>query len=180
MTPEQTDRFFAHLDLVDAAEKTVDFFSEWQLLLQRTTGTLQWTTSLRLGGTLGGGVSVRLITPADVWERDVYGHIEVRSAATFGRAIRINPVEWRPRRPHHNPRYADEEHSLATYLDRWHPYAVNRRQAVAVFLQHQPGIAFPLPETITSFEAYLLFCSQVWKCSDIKDVPPPPWSPQLV
>ena len=67
-----------------------------------------------------------------------------------------------------------------TYLDRWHPFALNRLQNPLVFLQEAVGVAAPLPEGIESFSDYLHFCAIVWNCPDIEKVPPPPWSPSLV
>ncbi|MBX4911218.1 MULTISPECIES: hypothetical protein [Rhizobium] len=180
MTPEQLARFFDHLDMVDAADKELDSVVDWEKILHRPSGTLQWTTSVRLNGRLGGGASVRLTTPASVWESNVYGQIEIRSAATGNRTVRLNPVEWKPLKPHHNPRIDNEEHSLATYYDRWHPYPMNRGLDVDIFFQKKIGIALPLPQNVTTFAEYLYFCGQVWKCPSMKDVPPPPWSPQLV
>lgn len=180
MTPEQVERFFAHMDMVDATAKQLDSITKWTLLTDRPSGVLQWVTSVRLSGSLGGGVSVRLKTPAAVWDRDVYGHIEVRSAATLNRSARLNPVEWRPRSQHRNPPLEDPDHSLATYLDRWHPYSMNRDRHVDVFFQSRVGVALPLPDNVTTFAEYLDFCGQVWKCPSIREVPPPPWSPQLV
>jgi len=180
LTPEQLQRFFEHLDMVNDAEKELDSVPKWEKLFHRPTGTLQWTASVRLNGRLGGGASARLNTPLNTWERNVYGQLEVTSPATTNRTVRLNPVEWRPLKPHHNPRFDDDEHSLATYLDRWHPYALNRERDVSVFFQHRPGVALPLPQNVTTFAEYLNFCGQVWKCPSIKDVPPPPWSPQLV
>lgn len=181
MTPEQVIKFFDHLDMVNSAEKEVDSIADWEKLLHRPSGTLQWTTSVRLNGRLGGGASVRLMTPASVWEKNVYGQIEVRTPVTANRTVRLNPVEWRPLKPHHNPRLEDQVHSLATYLDRWHPYALNREMNdIDIFFQKKTGVAVPLPENVTTFVEYLNLCGQVWKCPSIKDVPPPPWSPQLV
>lgn len=166
--------------MVDASPKSLDSVSSWVLLTDRPSGVLQWNASVRLSGTLGGGVSARFKTPAAVWNRDVYGHLEVRSAATLNRSARLNPVEWLPRGPHRNPPLGDSEHSLETYIDRWHPYAMNRDRHVDVFFQGRTGVALPLPANVTTFLEYLDFCGQVWKCPSIKDVPPPPWSPQLV
>lgn len=180
MTPEQVERFFQHLDMVNDADKELDSIPKWEKQFHRPSGTLHWSASVRLNGRLGGGASVRLNTPLSAWERNVYGQLEVTSAATTNKTVRLNPVEWRPLKPHFNPKLEDEEHSLATYLDRWHPYPLNRGRDVAVFSQYRPGVALPLPPNVTTFTEYLNFCGQVWKCPSIEDVPPPPWSPQLV
>ena len=153
--------------------------SKWYLVQNRPAGRLEWQAGLRLEGVLGGGVSARLATPADAWDRDVYGQVEVR-VSYLPRAVRINPVEWRPRRPHSNSPTAPEGHALVTTLDRWHPYELNRDQDVSVFFQGAVGVAVPLPSDINSFSAYLKFCAIVWKCPDMEKVPPPPWSRSLV
>lgn len=180
MTPEQAERFFEHLDMVDAAAKQLDGLPKWEKVFNRISGTLNWTVSVRLNGRLGGGASVRLSTPLSVWEKDVYGQIEIRSAHTLNKVARLNPVEWRPIKPHRNPKIDDDEHSLATYLDRWHPYSLNKALDPDVFFQKKTGVALPLPQNVTTFAEYLNFCGQVWKCPSIQDIPPPPWSPQLV
>jgi hypothetical protein len=180
VSPELVERILAHLDFVDEVEKEVDSISDWQLIEHRPTGSLQWQSAVRLSGRLGGGAAVRLMTPADVWEKDVYGHIEVRPPVHPQRMLRINPVEWRPRRSHRNPNWGPEEHRLETYRDRWHPYNENRMGGIEVFLQSKTGLALPLPAPIASFSQYLHVCSKIWKCPNLKDVPPPPWSPSLL
>lgn len=180
MTPDQVDRFFNHLDHVDAASKELDALPTWELVTHRPSGNLLWQAAVRLNGRLGGGASILLSTPVGVWENDLYGQITVRSADTLNKAARLNPIEWRPRRRHTNPPAQAEEHSLQTLDDRWHPYDINRPLGPDVFLQKCPGIAVPLPASVIDFVTYLDFCGQVWKCPSIKEVPPPPWSPQMI
>lgn len=179
MTPEQYRQIFERLDAVNEADKSIDALTDWYITLNRPTGKLQWQAALKLNGRLGGGVSATLSTPIDVWEKDVYGQITVLLSAQK-RTVRLNPVEWRPIRPHSNPFNAPEGHALRTYLDRWHPYELNRDRDISVFLQSAVGVAAPLPDDINSFSDYLHFCARVWKCPDIRKVPPPPWSPSLV
>lgn len=179
MTPEQRRQLFEHLDRVVAASKSLDAMSEWYKVLNRPTGKLEWQAALKLDGFLGGGVSVLFSTPVDAWEADVYGQLNVKMAS-LPRALRLNPVEWRPRRAHTNSPNAPEGLALETLLDRWHPYNINRDQDVAVFMQAAVGIAEPLPAGINSFSDYLKFCAIVWKCPDIERVPPPPWSRSLL
>lgn len=64
----------------------------------RLSGRLFWFTAIKLNGYLGGGVSARFTNPVDTWEQDVYGHLEIRSAATGYKVARIYPVEWRPKK----------------------------------------------------------------------------------
>lgn len=180
MTPELIDRIFDHLDFVDRTPKEVDSISDWELITHRPSGTLQWQAAVRLSGMLGGGVSIRFSTPVNGWEKDVYGQVEVRPPFHQQRTFRINPAEWRPRRPHRNPTWGPDEHQLATYLDRWHPYSKNRLAGIDVFLQAKPGLALPLPQGIDTFSLYLHFCGEIWKCPTIEEVPPPPWSPSLL
>jgi len=94
---EQVARFFEHLDKVHDAQKEIDSIPQWELKPDRQRGRLTWLAAVKLNGILGGGVSVRIVTPADMWERDVYGHIEINSVETLGKTARIIPVEWRPR-----------------------------------------------------------------------------------
>jgi len=182
MNQEQRARFFEHLDYVHNAEKELDSIPEWTLKPDRQRGRLTWFAAVKLNGVLGGGVSVRITTPADVWEHDVYGQIEINSIETLRRTARILPVEWRSIKDHRNPPIPDSEHSRETYRDRWHPYDKNRDlQNPAIFFQDNvTGIAFPLPLGITTFLDYLNFCSRVWKCPSIEEIPTPPWSPKLI
>lgn len=179
VTPEQGLKLLQHLEKVNEAPKSVDAFSDWYLVQNRPSGKLEWHAALRVSGQLGGGVAARLATPVDVWERDVYGHIELK-LPFMPRVVRLNPVEWRPRRPHSNPPTAPKDLALITCFDRWHPFELNRQQDPLVFLQAAVGVAAPLPGGINGFSDYLHFCAIVWKCPDIEKVPPPPWSPSLV
>ncbi|WJR67185.1 hypothetical protein QTA58_00120 [Neorhizobium sp. CSC1952] len=165
---------------IDAAPKTLDSLPEWALVTSRPSGKLYWTAAVRLNGILGGGVSIRFATPADVWELDVYGHIEVAIPALGPRRLRLNPAEWRPRSDHRNQMWVPAPHSLATYKDRWHPFDLNKERGVTIFLQGSAGAAVPLPDDIDSFSDYLHFCGAIWKCPDVEKVPPPPWSRRLV
>lgn len=179
MTSELHQQALERLETVSDADKSIDALTDWYKVLNRPTGKLQWQAALKLNGVLGGGVSAILSTPIDVWEKDVYGQISVL-LPTYKRTVRLNPVEWRPIRPHSNPFDAPEGHALRTYLDRWHPYELNRDKDISVFLQSAVGVAVPLPDGIDSFSDYLHFCARVWRCPDIQKVPPPPWSPSLV
>jgi hypothetical protein len=179
LTPEQQEQLFRHLDNVNAAAKSVDSMSDWYTVFNRPTGRLEWQAALRMGGVLGGGVSARLTTPTEAWEADIYGQLEIRMAF-LPRAVRLNPVEWRPKRSHTNPPTAPDGLALETFFDRWHPYKLNRDQDVNVFLQGAVGVADALPDGIVSFSDYLKFCANVWKCPDIERVPPPPWSRSLL
>jgi hypothetical protein len=179
LTPEQRRQLLEHFDHVNGSEKTIDAMTPWYKVLNRPTGRLEWQAALRLGGVLGGGTSVRFATPVDAWENDVYGQLEVRMAF-LPRAARLNPVEWRPKRPHSNTGNAPEGHAFLTHFDRWHPWELNKDQDVGVFLQGAVGVAAGLPSGINDFSAYLKFCAIVWKCPDIENVPPPPWSRNLL
>jgi hypothetical protein len=176
---EQADRIRARLQEVNDAPKTLDFMSEWETVLNRPSGKLQWQTALRLNGVLGGGVSALLCTPVDAWESDVYGQLTVKPSF-LSRALRLNPVEWRPLRPHSNPRYAPPDFALQTYTDRWHPFELNKDCDINVFLQKAVSVAAPLPSDMRTFSDFLSFCARVWKCSEIQKVPPPPWSKNLI
>jgi hypothetical protein len=179
LSPEQQRQLLDHLDHVNSASKSIDAMSNWYTVFNRPAGRFEWQAALKLGGTLGGGVSARLATPVDAWEADVYGQLEVR-VAFLPRAARLIPVEWRPKRPHTNPPGAPEGLALETFFDRWHPYDLNRDQDVSVFLQGAVGFADALPDWIISFSDYLKFCAIVWKCPDIERVPTPPWSRSLL
>lgn len=178
MTPKEQERLISQLDEVDRAPKTLDAMADWEQKWDRPSGTLMWHTALRLGGVLGGGVSARLKTPLAAWDRDVYGHIEVKPSF-LPRSFRLHPVEWKPNTPHRNPSWAPGEHRLATYFDRWHPYELNREGAIGIFTQGDVGVAVPLPPEVVTFSDYLKFCAEVWKCPDIEKVPTPPWSQTL-
>lgn len=93
--------------------------------------------------------------------------------------LRLNPVEWRPLRDHRNRPDASPEYRGKTLTDRIHPFAANKRYGVAVFKQSEPGIAVEFPRAISRFEDYLKLCAEIWKCPDVEDIPPPPWSRRL-
>ncbi|MGY5779061.1 hypothetical protein [Rhizobium sp. LEGMi135b] len=176
----EEEAIISRLAEIDAAPKSLDSFPEWNLVMSRPAGKLYWTSAVRLSGVLGGGVSVRFATPADVWDKDVYGHIEVAMPVLGPRRLRINPAEWRPRSDHRNPAWVQAPHALSTYRDRWHPFDLNKERGISIFLQGVSGAAVPLPDDIETFSDYLHFCGAIWKCPDVEKVQPPPWSPQLV
>lgn len=147
---------------------------------QPARGAEIWTLTcgLRLNGALAGGAMIRLKTPTDVWEEDVYGHVEVRIPGV-PRACRIDPIEWRPLGPHTNPPDAPEGLGLMTLFDRHHPSHLNRPLGVAVLHQTATGIAAPLPRDITTFAEYVHLCAEVWNCPDMRSIEAPEWKPTL-
>ncbi|WP_376710355.1 hypothetical protein [Pseudochrobactrum lubricantis] len=178
MNSHQIDQIFNFLDTVNKSEKTFDDFSKWDEYTDRSSGKLRYVTAIQLNGILGGGVSIRITTPKETWEEDVYGQIEVRPPR-MKRSLRVNPIEWRPLRPHVNSATAPSPYGLQQYFDRWHPYDLNKPLGIGAFDQSDKGVATPLPRAISSFSEYLELCSEIWKCPDVKGIPTPPWSPQL-
>lgn len=173
------DEILARLDQVHQAEKSFDSPPIWVQSQERTSAILSCQVSLRLNGILTGGASIRIRTPLNCWEEDVYGQIEVR---LFGlrRQLRLSPVEWKPMREHRNPATAPEELRYLILEDRYHPYELNRPLGVNVFYQTLTGVAAPLPQTIANFQDYASLCAEIWNCPDMGSVPPPPWSRSLI
>src|SRR5580692_12931750 len=83
------------------AKKSFDSKPNWETVKHRLSNRLSLIVALRLNRVLRGGVSIRISTPSDVWEEDVYGHVEVRLPGV-DRSLRINPIEWKPLRYHDN------------------------------------------------------------------------------
>lgn len=137
------------------------------------------TCGLRLNGVLAGGASVRLKTPVDAWEDDVYGHVEVRVIG-IPRAFRLDPVEWRPLAPHTNSPNAPGELASLTLFDRHHPCDLNLPFGLPVFQQIAPGVAAPLPRDIPTFQEYVNLCAEVWRCPDMRTIQPPEWAETLL
>ena len=119
------------------------------------------------------------MTPGDVWEEDVYGHIEVRLPGAT-RTLRLNPIEWRPLRYHDNPPSAPPAHRSQRLFDRWLPFDINEKHSIAAFDQSGPGIAIPLPRVPNSFAEYADLCSDLWRCPDMMGLTPPPWSRKML
>lgn len=167
------------LRFVDEAKKSFDATPTWEIVPNRTSTKLSLIVALRLNGTLRGGVSIRITTPADAWEEDVYGHIEVRLPGS-NRALRLNPVEWRPLRYHDNPAKAPPPHRNQRLWDRWLPFDLNASYGLHAFDQSGCGIAVPLPDAIGNFSQYTDICARLWKCPDMMGLSPPPWTRTLV
>lgn len=170
----EEQRIIERLAEIDAAEKSFDAWSDWSPEGEFGRVRLHYRTALRVGGILGGGVLLHINTPEDEWDSDVYGHITVTTRASM--TMRLNPIEWRPLREHRNRPDAPADHRLKTLTDRFHPFALNRRYGLEVFRQRSQGVAVELPRAITRFEDYLKLCAEIWKCPDVEDIPPPPWS----
>lgn len=178
MSPAEEDRLLRRLEEVAAAEKTFDAAENWVALTDKSSSVLQYRVSLRIDGVLQGDVSLRLTTPLRAWEEDVYGQIGVGIPGSKTE-LRLNPVEWRPRRKHSNPASANPPLDLLTLSDRWHPFEHNKVLGIKVFRQDQPGIAAPLPRAISSFTDYIDLCAELWNCPDTTRIPAPPWSRDL-
>ena len=122
---------------------------------------------------------MRLATPTDAWEQDVYGHIEVRLPGV-SRTLRLNPVEWRPLRYHDNPPNASAAHRNQRLYDRHLPFVLNAPLGLGPFDQSSAGIAVELPRAPANFQEYTDLCSDLWICPDLLGLEPPPWMRNIV
>lgn len=179
MDPEFEAQILEQLAAVCAADKAFDSPVDWIAVKDnRGQERLYLRGALRLGGILGGGVTLFISTPRYDWERDVYGQLEVRRPGLRSH-LRLLPVEWRPRRQHRNPATASASLRLLTLGDRWHDFADNAPLGINGFNQTQTGIARDLPRAISSFSDYLNLAADIWKIPDLRTIAPPPWSKTL-
>lgn len=167
------------LRFVADTKKSFDSEPTWRSAPNRSSDRLTLVVALRLQGVLRGGVSIRLATPRDVWEEDVYGHIEVRLPGV-SRSLRLNPVEWRPLRHHDNPPDAPLAHRSQRLWSRWLPFEVNALYGAGAFDQSASGIATPLPREPAAFSEYADLCADLWRCPDLLGLAPPPWARTLL
>lgn len=178
MTPAEVEVLLLKLSLVNAAKKTFDSFPNWETVTDRSSSSLHYTTALRLDDALGGGVSLRLVTPTTGWEKEIYGQIEVAIPGARS-SLRLGPIEWGPKRQHRNSANAPYPHRFKTLSDRWHPFDLNQPLGIRVFQQAEAGVAVALPRAISSFSDYIALCAELWNCPDATRIPPPPWSRTL-
>jgi hypothetical protein len=167
------------LSRVARAAKAFDGRPTWRRQPGRGTEVWMLTVALRLDDLLAGGASVRLKTPTQVWEEDVYGHVEVRVIG-IPRAFRLDPIEWRPLAPHTNPPDAPDDLGSMVLFDRHHPAALNLLLGMSVLQQTAPGVAVPLPRDITTFREYVNLCAEAWNFPDMRTIEPPEWKPTLL
>jgi hypothetical protein len=167
------------LRFIAEAKKSFDSTPSWIEVPSRLSTRLSLVVALRLNGILRGGVSLRIITPSDAWEEDVYGHIEVRLPG-LTRALRLTPVEWKPLRYHDNPPNAPAAHRNRRLWDRYMPFEINAQFGLAAFDQSASGIATELTRQPTSFKEYTDLCSDLWNCPDLLGLSPPPWTRKLI
>ena len=167
------------LRFISEARKAFDSKPKWELTPYRASQRLVMIVALKLNGVLKGGVSLRLRTPVNSWEEDVYGQLEVKLPG-MNRALRLNPVEWRPKRYHDNPSSGPQAHRNERLWDRWHPFELNVMHGMQGFDQSGGGIAVPLPSVPGSFSEYADLCASLWICNDMYEVPPPPWTRDML
>jgi hypothetical protein len=167
------------LRFIAEAKKSFDSEPAWSPVPSRLSSRLSLVVALRLDGILRGGVSLRLETPLDVWEEDVYGHIEVR-ALGMTRALRVLPVEWKPFRWHDNPPSAPPAHRNQRLWDRYMPFEINAQHGLGAFDQSTSGIAIELPRQVANFNEYTDLCSSLWNCPDLLGLAAPPWSREIL
>ena len=170
---------YDRLRFIAEAKKAFDSTPKWEPITHRASQRLVMVVALRLNGVLRGGVSLRLRTPIAAWDEDVYGQIEVRLPG-MNRPLRLNPIEWRPRRYHDNPASSPPAHRNQRLWDRWHPFDLNALHGMQGFDQSGGGIAVPLPHIPASFSEYANLCASLWVCSDMYDLPPPPWTDEML
>jgi len=168
---------YDRLNFIAEAKKSFDSEPVWELAPHRFAQRLTMVVALRLNNILRGGVSLRMRTPVDAWEEDVYGHIEVKLPGAT-RLLRLLPIEWRPAHYHDNPPNSPDVHRNQRLWDRWHPFDLNAEYGFQSFDQSGAGIAVPFQAN--SFTEYTDFCATVWRCSDLYDLPAPPWTRTLI
>lgn len=170
------EKIFAALRYISAARKSFDTKPNWKTIENNRFSFIhQVIIPIRLDGILRDGVQIRILTPAKVWEEDVYGQLEMRLPGVR-RSLRLNAVEWRPLRPHGNPADGPAAHRRETLFDRWYPFEINAQHGMQAFDQNGAGIAVPLPREPTNFSEYANLCADLWVCPDMYDLPPPPWA----
>lgn len=175
MASQQSGEILKRLRDVSEARKSFDTAPEWRVSQNRRTDRLNLIALIRLNDVLFRGVSIRLATPVDAWEEDVYGHVEVRLPGVQ-RALRVSPVEWKPFRYHDNPATSPPPHRNQRLWDRWHPFDLNAPLGIGVFDQSACGIAVPLPRDPATFLEYADLCADLWRCPDMIGLTPPPWA----
>lgn len=178
MRADQERALLDRLAEICSAEKSFDGPVAWESYESKTTTRLRIEAPLRLDGKLGGGAFLRITTPGTAWESDVYGQIEVQKPAK-GR-WRLDPIEWRPLKPHTNGPDTPSEHRFKTLTDRIHPFSLNRRYGLKVLDQGTPGVAVEFPRAVSKFEEYLELCSEVWNFPELRKLPPPQWTMLLL
>ena len=168
------------LRFIARGQKSFDSTPAWDEIPCRATSRLLLVVALRLNGTRRGGVSLRLATPADAWEEDVYGHIEVRLPG-FNSHAPSDPVEWlSPYRYRDNPPSAPPAHRSQRLWDRWLPLEINAQFSLAAFDQSANAIAVPLPRALANFSEYVLICAPIFGSLILLGLAPPPWSKRII
>ncbi|MGY2052930.1 hypothetical protein [Methylobacterium sp. JK268] len=178
MNSEHQQRILDRLAFVVEAKKTFDSAPKWERVPYRDGERLQLTVALRVAGVLR-AVTLRLVTPADVWEEDVYGHLEVRGLG-LAKHLRLLPIEWRPLHHHDNPPDAPAPHAGLRLFDRFMPFDLNMDRGLGVFAQNRPAVMVDLPRAPTDFLSYCDLCSDLWRCPDMIGLEPPPWSRAMI
>lgn len=178
MNADQEQKILDRLAFVVEAKKTFDSKPQWSRVQSRDSERLQLSVSLLIGGALK-AVTLRLVTPANVWEEDVYGQLEVRGL-NLPKHLRLLPIEWRPLRHHDNPPDAPEPHDSLRLFDRYMPFHLNMDRGIGVFTQTRTAVMVDLPRAVSDFPSYCDLCSDIWRCPDMIGLKPPPWSRTLV
>jgi hypothetical protein len=171
----QTRAILDGLRFVAEAKKSFDSVPSWTEVPSRLSSRQSLVVALRLDGVLRGGASLRIVTPTDAWEEDVYGQIEVRLPGVT-RALRLHPIEWKPLRHHDNPPDAPPAHRNQRLWDRHYPFELNAPFGLGAFDQSTSGIATELPRAPSNFKEYTDLCSDLWICPDLLGLPPPRWT----
>ncbi len=174
MSPEQEQRVLERLAFVVESRKTFDAKPHWDRVPSRTSERWQMAMSLRIGGLLG-PVTARIFTPIDAWEGEVYAQLEVRGLG-LPKPLRLLPIEWNPLHHHDNPRDAPSPHAGLRLFDRYMPFDLNAERGIGVFAQTRTAVMVDLPRLPTDFTTFCDLCSDIWRCSDMLDLEPPPWS----
>jgi hypothetical protein len=180
LTPDLENQILDALERISQAQKAFDENPNWVSISDnRGSERLELTAALQINGVLGGGVSLRINTPRNSWEKDVYGHIEVRRPDMKPHA-RLAAIEWRPRHDHTNPPYAPYGLRLKVLSDRWHSFDDNRHLGIEAFTQSKASVARPLPRTILSFREYIELAAEIWNFPEATTIETPEWSRLLL
>lgn len=179
MDQDVETKIIERLGEIHRAVKSLNSWPGWAEESGPESPKLFYRAPLKVDGDLG-AVFFRIHTPKhDMLRGELYGHLEVIHPGISGH-LRLEPIEWRMRSPHHNPPHAPNGHAYKMLLDRIHPFELNRGLGLGVFRQHDKGVACDLPRAIVSYRDYLKLCAERWRCPDIEELPPPPWEPRLV
>lgn len=161
----------ADLPRLAKCEKTIPIRPRW---VEADSKRFTLVASLEVDGESIEGLGLRANALITIPDRAVCFQLELHPAR--GPCVPLARVEWRPLRPHTNPKKGPSELQLLRLTgSHVHEFDLNWLEKQGRMRTGNLPVARPVVEDPTNFDSLLVLVQKEFRINSLKAVQPPPW-----